>query len=68
MIQTLTVLFLFLFSGLGLGLNAIENVGREIREQGQERELRDNRAELQMAKMKEAELEQRLRMLEMQQK
>merc|ERR1711862_412222 len=44
--------------GLSLGLNAIEGVGREIRESGQEREIARERAELEQAKQRQFELEQ----------
>merc|ERR1712232_593617 len=50
--------------GLSLGLNAIEGVGREIRESGQEREIARERAELEVAKQRQFELEQRLAALE----
>ena len=50
--------------GLALGINAIGNIGEGMREYRQETEIRDTRSELQQAKMKEAELEMRLRQLE----
>jgi len=50
--------------GLSLGLNAINGVGREIRESGQEREIARERSELEVAKQRQFELEQRLAALE----
>ena len=53
--------------GLGLGLNAVNNIGNEIRDYRQEGEIRDTRMELERSKMREGELEARLRALEQQQ-
>lgn len=50
--------------GLSVGLSAINGIGREMREQSQEREIMRERQELSEAKMKAAELEGRLRALE----
>ncbi len=50
--------------GLALGINAIGSIGEGMREYRQESEIRDARSELQQAKLKEAELEMRLRQLE----
>ena len=50
--------------GLSVGLNAINSIGREMREQSQEREIAREREELAEARMKAAELEGRLRALE----
>merc|ERR1711920_881122 len=52
--------------GLGLGINAIEGIGREMRESGQKREIAKERAELEVAKQRQADLEARLRALESQ--
>ncbi|ACI65199.1 predicted protein [Phaeodactylum tricornutum CCAP 1055/1] len=51
--------------GLGLGLSAINDVGNTMRDYRQETEIQQSKAELQQARMKEAELEARLRNLEM---
>jgi hypothetical protein len=51
-------------SGLTVGLSAINSIGREMREQSQEREIYRERQELAEARMKQAELEGRLRALE----
>lgn len=57
------------FGGLGYGaLGAVNAVGNEIRDMNQEREIQRERAELDMAKQREAELEMRLRQLEMNQR
>jgi uncharacterized membrane protein len=50
--------------GMGYGLGAMGNIGNEIRDNRQESEIQQSRAELQQARMKEAELEGRLRALE----
>lgn len=50
--------------GLSLGLSAINSVGNGIREYRQESEIAQGRAELEQARIKQAELEARLRMLE----
>ncbi|GAX17323.1 hypothetical protein FisN_10Lh188 [Fistulifera solaris] len=50
--------------GLALGINAIGSISEGMREYRQESEIRDARSELQQAKLKEAELEMRLRQLE----
>merc|ERR1712087_569832 len=50
--------------GLGLGIGGMNSVGREIREQSQESELRRSQEELAQTKQKEFELEQRLKALE----
>ena len=50
--------------GLGLGINAIGSIGEGIREYRQESEIADSRRELNNARVKEAELEARLRQLE----
>jgi len=50
--------------GLGLGLNAIGNVGRDMQDYRQEGEIRDTRVELEKSRMREADLESRLRQLE----
>jgi hypothetical protein len=53
--------------GLGLGLSAINDVGNAMRDYRQETEIQQSKAELQQARIKEAELEARLRNLEMMQ-
>jgi hypothetical protein len=53
--------------GLGLGLNAINQIGNDMRDYRQEGEIQDARSQLQQARMREAEMEARLRQLEMQQ-
>jgi uncharacterized membrane protein len=50
--------------GMGYGLGAINNFGNEIRDNRQESEIQQSRAELEQARMKQAELEGRLRALE----
>mmetsp|Transcript_14329 Transcript_14329/g.35986 ORF Transcript_14329/g.35986 Transcript_14329/m.35986 type:complete len:226 (+) Transcript_14329:140-817(+) len=50
--------------GLGLGLNAINQVGNDMRDYRQEREIQDTRSELNASRMREAEMEARLRQLE----
>ena len=54
----------FVAVGLSVGLSAINSIGREMREQSQEREIAREREELAEARMKAAELEGRLRALE----
>ena len=53
--------------GLGLGLNAIGGIGEGIREYRQENEIRDARTQVEEARIKNAELEARLKQLETQQ-
>jgi hypothetical protein len=53
--------------GLGLGLNAINQIGNDMRDYRQEQEIRDARSQLQQSQMREAEMEARLRQLEMSQ-
>eukprot|EP00537_Pseudo-nitzschia_pungens_P007766 CAMPEP_0172367138 /NCGR_PEP_ID=MMETSP1060-20121228/19402_1 /TAXON_ID=37318 /ORGANISM="Pseudo-nitzschia pungens, Strain cf. cingulata" /LENGTH=242 /DNA_ID=CAMNT_0013091269 /DNA_START=330 /DNA_END=1058 /DNA_ORIENTATION=+ len=50
--------------GLSLGLNAVNQIGNDMRDYRQEREIQDTRSELQASKMREAEMEARLRQLE----
>jgi len=50
--------------GLGLGLSVIDGIGEGMREARQESEIRESRKELTEARIKEAELEARLRQLE----
>ena len=50
--------------GLGLGLSAINSIGNGMRENRQENEIYRERVELEQARVKQAELEGRLRMLE----
>lgn len=50
--------------GLGLGLNAVNNIGNDMRDYRQEREIQDTRSELQQSRQREAEMEARLRQLE----
>ena len=57
----------FLHEGLSLGLNAIQNSGNNNREYRQEGEIRDTKNELERSKMREADMEGRLRQMEMQQ-
>ena len=54
------------FPGLGLGLNAINQIGKDMRDYRQESEIQRTRAELENAKYREAEMEARLRQLESQ--
>ena len=56
--------FLICDTALGLGLSAINSVGESMREYNQEREIARERAELNEARIKQAELEARLRSLE----
>jgi hypothetical protein len=53
--------------GLGLGLNAINQIGNDMRDYRQENEIRDARYQLEQSRTREAEMEARLRQLEMQQ-
>ena len=50
--------------GLGYGLGAINNAGNEYRDYRQEGEIQQSKAELEMAKKREAELEARIKALE----
>ena len=50
--------------GLGLGLNAVNQIGNDMRDYRQEREIQDTRAALNESRMREAEMEARLRQLE----
>jgi len=50
--------------GLSLGLNAVSNIGNDMRDYRQEREIQDTRGELQQSKMREAEMSARLNRLE----
>ncbi|KAG7368747.1 hypothetical protein IV203_031490 [Nitzschia inconspicua] len=50
--------------GLGLGLNAINQIGNDIRDYRQENEIRDARVQLEQARIRETEMEARLRALE----
>lgn len=50
--------------GLGLGLSAVNDIGNTMRDIRQESEIQQGKSELQQARMKEAELEARLRQLE----
>jgi uncharacterized membrane protein len=50
--------------GLGLGLNAVNNIGNDMRDYRQEREIQDTRSELNQSRQREAEMEARLRQLE----
>jgi hypothetical protein len=51
--------------GLGIGLNAIGNIGNEMRDYRQEGEIQRTRQELQAAQIREADMQARLRSLEM---
>lgn len=50
--------------GLSLGLNAVNQIGNDMRDYRQEREIQDTRAALNESRMREAEMEARLRQLE----
>lgn len=50
--------------GLSLGLNAVSNIGNDMRDYRQEREIQDTRSELERSRMREVEMEARLRQLE----
>jgi len=50
--------------GLGLGLNAVSNIGNDMRDYRQEREIQDTRSELNQSQAREAQMEARLRQLE----
>lgn len=50
--------------GLSVGISAINGISREMREQSQEREIMRERAELEQSRVRQAELEARLRALE----
>merc|ERR1719362_1390996 len=50
--------------GLGYGLGAANSIGNEIRDNRQESEIQNERVELELAKQKAAQLEQRLAQLE----
>merc|ERR1719410_1132193 len=51
--------------GLSLGLNAVNQIGNDMRDYRQEREIRDTQAELNASRAREAQMEARLRQLEM---
>jgi hypothetical protein len=51
--------------GFSMGLNAINQVGNDMRDYRQEGEIQNTRAQLEQSKMREAEMEARLRQLEM---
>jgi hypothetical protein len=55
-----------IFSGLSLGLNAINDIGNEMRDYRQEGEIRDTRSQLQQSQMREQEMEARMRQMEQQ--
>jgi hypothetical protein len=50
--------------GMGYALGASSNIGNEIRDNNQEREIIQNKMELEQSKSREAQLEQRLKALE----
>ena len=50
--------------GLSLGLNAVNQIGNDMRDYRQEREIQDTRAELNASRAREAQMEARLRQLE----
>jgi len=50
--------------GLGLGLNAVNQIGNDMRDYRQEREIQDTRSQLNESRMRESEMEARLRQLE----
>eukprot|EP00535_Pseudo-nitzschia_heimii_P008516 CAMPEP_0197173510 /NCGR_PEP_ID=MMETSP1423-20130617/411_1 /TAXON_ID=476441 /ORGANISM="Pseudo-nitzschia heimii, Strain UNC1101" /LENGTH=201 /DNA_ID=CAMNT_0042622335 /DNA_START=145 /DNA_END=750 /DNA_ORIENTATION=+ len=50
--------------GLGLGLNAVNQIGNDMRDYRQEREIQDTRSELSASRAREAQMEARLRQLE----
>ncbi len=54
------------FAGLGLGLNAVSQIGNDMRDYRQESEIQQTKSALQDSKMREAQMEARLRQLEMQ--
>ena len=47
-----------------MGLNAINQIGNDMRDYRQENEIQSTRAQLQQSQMREAEMEARLRQLE----
>ena len=53
--------------GLAVGLSTINSIGNAMQDARQESEIRDTREQLRDAKMKEAEMESRMRQLEMNQ-
>lgn len=53
--------------GLSIGLNAMNQIGNDMRDYRQEAEIRDTRSELMRSQAREAEMEARLRQLEAQQ-
>ena len=53
--------------GLSIGLNAMNQIGNDMRDYRQEAEIRDTRNELMRSQAREAEMEARLRQLEAQQ-
>ncbi|CAJ1936509.1 unnamed protein product [Cylindrotheca closterium] len=53
--------------GLSFGLNAMNQIGNDMRDYRQEGEIRDTRSELMRSQAREAEMEARLRQLEAQQ-
>jgi hypothetical protein len=57
---------LFLFAGLGLGLNAMGQIGNDMRDYRQESEIQQTKSALQDSRSREAQMEARLRQLETQ--
>ena len=53
------------FPGLSIGLNTMNQIGNDIRDYRQESEIAQTRAQLQDARQREADMEARLRQLEM---
>jgi hypothetical protein len=47
-----------------MGLNAVSNIGRDMQDSRQESEIRSTQAELNAARIRESEMEMRLRQLE----
>ena len=54
-------------TGLGLGLNAVNQIGNDIRDYRQESEIQRTKVDLEMERQRSADLEARMRQLEMNQ-
>lgn len=56
--------FLFIQTGLGLGLNAVNQIGNDMRDNRQEGEIRSTQNELMQSRQREADMASRLQQLE----
>jgi hypothetical protein len=56
--------FIFIQTGLGLGLNAVNQIGNDMRDSRQEGEIRSTQSELIQSRQREADMAARLQQLE----